>query len=456
MGEIVEAQRRFFSSGATIDISFRREQLKALSGMVMRNKPAILKALKDDLGKPPYEAYLAEIAQVTSGVDHAVRRLDRWARPARVHTPLYLFPASSHIRPQPYGVSLIIAPWNYPMALVLEPLIGAVAAGNCAVLKPSEITPATADLVASMIAETYDPAFITTVTGGAPETEALLDEEFDYIFYTGGTAVGKIIMRRASEHLTPLTLELGGKSPCIVEPDADLEITARRIAWGKFFNAGQTCIAPDYLLVNEAVKVRLLEAIGAQVRHFYGEDPSASPDYARIVSDRHFERVTGLMTEGEIVLGGQTDAAQRYIAPTIIDRVEPRHRVMQEEIFGPVLPVIGYGELGDAIDFVNGMPRPLSLYFFSRDAAKRERIMRETTSGGACINDTMLHYSNPGLPFGGVGASGIGRYHGKFSFDAFSNQRAVVERSFLLDIYLRYPPYRNARKLVSRLLRYVT
>lgn len=456
MSDIVQAQRDYFETGSTRSIAFRREQLKVLLHAVRSNSHTIIEAVRSDMKKPVYEAYLAEINGVTSAIDHTLKRLDSWARPRRVGTPPYLFMASSSIRPEPLGTVLIIAPWNYPVDLVMEPLVGAIAAGNTAVLKPSEITVATSAAIAKIVAENFDPAFITTVEGGPGETLALLAEKFDHIFYTGGSAVAKIVMEAAAKTLTPVTLELGGKSPCIVEPDIDLETAARRITWGKYFNAGQTCIAPDYLLVNREVKDRLLEAMVRCIKRFYGDDPSLSPDYARIVSDRHFERLSGLMTDGEIVAGGEIDAETRYIAPTIIDKVDPESPIMQEEVFGPLLPVVEYSNLPEAIDFVRGRDKPLSFYLFTRDRHKQERVLSETTAGGVCLNDTMVHYANPNLPFGGVGMSGMGQYHGKWSFDVFSNPKSVVNRSFHFDIYLRYPPYRNAQKLVQRVVRYVT
>jgi aldehyde dehydrogenase (NAD+) len=454
--EIVQAQRDFFKTGATKDIDFRREQLSVLKRAVNGNTSSILKALKEDMNKPAFEAYVAEVSQVTNAIDYALKRLAWWARPRRVHTPAFLFLAGSYVYPEPVGVALIIAPWNYPLDLVMEPLVGAIAAGNCAVLKPSEIAPATSAVTARIVKDHFDPAFVTAIEGGPAETQALLAEQFDYIFYTGGSVVGKIIMEAAAKNLTPVTLELGGKSPCIVEPDIDLDITARRITWGKYFNAGQTCIAPDYLLVNRRVKDDLLEGIKGYIKRFYGDDPKASPDYARIVSDKHFERISRLMDEGDVVVGGQTEAGTRYIAPTVIDNVKADHKIMQEEIFGPVLPVIAYDDLQEAIDIVTARPKPLSLYVFTRDRVKKQRVLRDTTSGGGCVNDTMVHYSNQRLPFGGVGMSGSGRYHGKWTFDTFSNMKSIVDRSFLFDVYLRYPPYKNAQKLAQRFLRYVT
>ena len=453
---LVEKQRDFFATGETKDVAFRLMQLKTLRKAVEDNRRAIVEALRADLGKPPLEAYVAEVSQVQAGIDRAIKRLGSWTKPRRVKTPSFLFLASSYVYPEPLGIVLVIAPWNYPVDLVIEPLIGAIAAGNCAVIKPSEISANTSKLLAKMFADYFDPAYIAVVEGAADMAQALLEERFDYIFYTGGGAVGKVVMEAASRNLTPVTLELGGKSPCIVEPDIHLHHAARRIAWGKWFNAGQTCIAPDYLLVNRSIKEELLGEIERYIRVFYGEDPSRSPDYARIVSERHFDRISNLMTEGDVIVGGETDRETRYISPTIIDNVEPDHAVMQEEIFGPVLPVITYEDLGDAIATVTARPKPLALYLFSRDRGKQERVLRETSSGGGCINDTMVYYSNDSLPFGGVGASGFNKYHGKASFDTFSNMRSIVNRSFHFDIYLRYPPYKNHAGLIQRFIRLVT
>jgi aldehyde dehydrogenase (NAD+) len=454
--EIIESQREFFRAGVTRDPSFRIEQLNSLSKVIYDNRRQILKALRGDLGKPVFEAYTAEISQTLHNCSFTAKRLRSWMRPRRTKTPRYLFPASSHVYPEPFGVALIISPWNYPLELAISPLIGAIAAGNCAVVKPSEITPMTSSVVARIIGEAFEPSFVSAVEGGTEVAQALIAQEFDHIFYTGGGAVGRLVMEAAAEHLTPVTLELGGKSPCIVEPDVNLEHTARRIAWGKYFNAGQTCIAPDYLLVNEALKQELLEAVIRCINSFYGEDPEMSPDYARIVSDKHFQRVVNLMGAGNVIHGGKSDAGSRYIAPTVIDGISEEDPIMQEEIFGPLLPVLEYRELNQAIEFVNSRPKPLSLYFFSRDRRKQERILAETSAGGCCINDTMVHYSNSFLPFGGVGDSGMGKYHGRWSFDTFSNEKAVIRRVFPLDIYLRYPPYGRSQKLVQRFIRYVT
>jgi acyl-CoA reductase-like NAD-dependent aldehyde dehydrogenase len=399
--------------------------------------------------KPQREAYASEIGMVLHEINYAIGNLKSWAKPRRVRTPRDHFLASSFIYAEPLGVILIIGPWNYPFQLVLSPLVGAIAAGNCSVLKPSEIASASSDVIASLIGHHFEPGFITVIQGGAETTQRLLAEKFDYIFFTGGTRVGKIVMEAAAKHLTPVTLELGGKSPCIVDRDVHIEYAARRITWGKFLNAGQTCVAPDYLLVDRSIKDELLERMKTCIREFYGDDPSRSPDYGRVISERHFDRLSQLLQGGKIIIGGDADAGDRYIAPTVIDHVSWNDEIMQEEIFGPILPVIEYGDLEEAISAINGRPKPLSLYFFSRNRGNQERVLRETSSGGVCINDTIIHLGTRTLPFGGVGESGMGSYHGKASFDTFSHQKSVLRRSFLFDTKLRYPPYRDKLKYLK-------
>lgn len=450
ISDLVQRQRKFFQSGRSRDPDFRIKQLKTLRAAIIENEAAILEACKSDMGKPPMEAYTSERGMVLNEIDHAARNLKSWATPRRVKTPFLHtrffglaqhFLSSSYIYSEPYGVVLVIGPWNYPFQLTLSPLVGAIAAGNCAIVKPSEIAPQSSSVIAKIIGDVFDPGFVAVVEGDAGTAQRLLSEKFDYIFFTGGTKVGTLVMEAAAKQLTPVTLELGGKNPCIVDRDVPVEQTAKRIVWGKFFNAGQTCMTTDYLLVDTAVKQELLASIKATIREFYGPDPSKSPDYARIINAHHFTRLSRLLKEGEIVIGGETDAGDRYIAPTVIDQVSPRHEAMQEEIFGPILPVLEYEKLDDALSFVNGRPKPLALFFFSRDKRKQERVLRETSSGGGCINETFVHEINFHLPFGGVGASGIGKYHGKFSFDTFSNKKGIVNKSFLVDLALRYPPY---------------
>ena len=448
--EAVRQQRQFFATGKTKDVAFRIAQLDRLKRTIKENEAAIFKALKADLHKPEVEAYFEVI--VSREIDIALKQIKSWVKPKRAKIPIDQFPASARIYPEPLGVVLIIGAWNYPLSLVMGPLIGAIAAGNCAILKPSEIAPHTSHLVAELIQNSFDPAYIAAIEGGIETSQQLLAEKFDYIFFTGSAHIGKVVMEAAAKTLTPVTLELGGKSPCIVEPDIDIEVAARRITWGKFLNAGQTCIAPDYLLVHRAVKKDLVAAIQRSIRDFYGEDPSASPDYARIISDKHFSRVSALLQDGDIVAGGQTNPAERYIAPTVMENVSVDARVMQEEIFGPILPVLSHSELSEAISIINSRPKPLALYLFSQDRAKQKQVLEQTSSGGLCLNDTVVHFSIPELPFGGVGNSGIGRYHGRASFDTFSNYKSVLKRYFLFDLDLRYPPYSGKLGLLKKLL----
>jgi aldehyde dehydrogenase (NAD+) len=447
---IVQRQRAFFATGQTKSVEFRLAQLKALKQAILDRQTAILEALKADLHKPELEAFLTEIG-VIKEIDYAIKHLPAWAKPKSVAVPLDQRPAKARIYPEPLGVVLIIGPWNYPFQLMISPLVGAIAAGNCALLKPSEVAPQTSRILAALITETFDPAYVAVVEGGVEVSQAVLAEKFDHIFFTGGTAIGKIVMQAAAQHLTPVTLELGGKSPCIVDADIHVEYAARRIAWGKFLNAGQTCIAPDYLLVDRRIKPELLEAMKNAVEEFYG-DPAQSPDYGRIVSDKHFARLTSLLSEGEILIGGQTNPSERYIAPTILDRVPLDAAVMQEEIFGPILPVIEYESLNEAIALITSKPKPLALYIFSRNKQVQDQVLAQTSSGGVCINDTIMQIAPSTLPFGGVGDSGIGSYHGKASFDTFSHQKSVLVKNFWFDLKWRYAPYAGKLEMFTRMI----
>ncbi len=451
-GKLINQQRQFFATNQTQSIAFRIEKLKLLKQAILENESAIETALKADLGKPNFEAYATEVGVCLEEIKYTIKHIKSWTKPKTVATPFVHLPASAKIYAEPLGVVLIIAPWNYPFQLIISPLIGAIAAGNCAILKPSELASHTSHLLAEILPNYFDPSFVAVVEGDKEVTQQLLEEKFDHIFFTGSTQIGKIVMSAAAEHLTPVTLELGGKTPCIVEADTHLEYTARRIVWGKFINAGQTCVAPDYLLVNRKIKTELLEHIKQCIRDFYGATPSTSPDYARIINQHHFNRLCQLLNSGEIIIGGDTNATDRYIAPTVIDRVDWNAAVMQEEIFGPILPVLEYTNLSEAIAQVNARPKPLALYFFSNNQQHQQRVLQETSSGGVCINDTIVHVAFPTLPFGGVGDSGIGRYHGKASFDRFSHQKSVLNRSFLMDLKLRYPPYSGKLNLLKRLL----
>jgi acyl-CoA reductase-like NAD-dependent aldehyde dehydrogenase len=452
IGEIVRQQRDFFSTGQTKNLDFRIDRLKHLKQVVLDNRAAIIEAIDADLGKSEFETVTTEIVIVVQEIDYVLKHIKAWAKPKRTSVSLNLFPASARIYPEPLGVVLIISPWNYPFQLAISPLIGAIAAGNCAIVKPSEIAPHTSRLLAEIIEKNFDPAYITVAEGGVETSQQLLEEKFDHIFFTGGTQVGKIIMAAAAKHLTPVTLELGGKNPCLVETEVQLKSAAKRIVWGKFINAGQTCIAPDYLLVNRQIKPDLLTAIQGSIRECYGNDPAQSPDYARIISDKHYQRLTQLLDPDKIVAGGQVNRQQRYIAPTVLDRVSLEDAVMQEEIFGPILPIIEYGDLSEAIAIVNQKPKPLALYFFSNNRNKQARILRETSSGGVCWNHTVLQFATHALPFGGVGDSGMGAYHGKASFDTFSHQKSVFGKPFWLDLKLLYPPYEGKLELLKKFM----
>ncbi|MDY6781002.1 MAG: aldehyde dehydrogenase [Cyanobacteriota bacterium] len=451
--EKITQQRQFFQTGETRNIEFRLSQLKRLKQLILKNQDAIALALKADLGKPQFEAMGAEILLCVEELNLTIKNLKNWAKPQRVSAPLSQFPSSARVICEPLGVVLIIGAWNYPFQLVIAPLIGAIAAGNCAILKPSELAANTSKLIADLIAKTFDPKLIAVVEGGKETTQALLAEKFDHIFFTGSHRVGKIIMEAAAKHLTPVTLELGGKNPCIIEPDTPVELTAKRIAWGKFINAGQTCIAPDYLLVHNSIKDELCQALVGAIRELYGENPAKSPDYARIINDFHFERLRALLNEGKIAVGGETNAEEHYIAPTVLDGVNWNSEIMEEEIFGPILPLIEYSNLEEAIAEINARPKPLALYLFSKSKTTQQRVLNSTSSGGVCLNDTIVHFISPELPFGGVGESGMGAYHGKLTFDTFSHKKGVLKRSFLLDLKLRYPPYGGKVKLLKWLFK---
>ncbi|MBE9163136.1 aldehyde dehydrogenase [Tychonema sp. LEGE 06208] len=448
VSDIIGQQRQFFATGKTKDVDFRIEQLKHLKSAIELHQSRIVAAVKADLNRPEFEAYF-EIASIAE-VNYAIKNLKSWVKPKKVPTSIDQFPASARIYPEPLGVVLIVGPWNYPFQLMISPLVGAIAAGNCAILKPSEIASHTSEVVADMISKTFDPAYVAAVEGGVEISKQLLAEKFDHIFFTGGTKIGKIVMEAAAKHLTPVTLELGGKSPCIVDSDIQIEYTAKRIAWGKFINAGQTCIAPDYLLVDKKIKPDLMSAIKTALHEFYGEDPQQSPDYSRIINQHHLKRLVEFIKDGEIVAGGKSNAEDRYISPTVIDKVSWDSPVMQDEIFGPILPVLEYDDFGEAIAQINARPKPLALYLFSKDKEKQQRVLRETSSGGLCINDTVMQVGVTTLPFGGVGDSGIGSYHGKASFDTFSHYKSVLQKSFWLDLKWRYAPYKGKLDLIKK------
>ena len=441
--ELLQAQRKFFATGKTRDRDFRIQQLQSLERAIVANQDKIVAAVQSDLGRAAFEAYF-EIATL-SEIKLALKQLKKWMKPRRVTTSLDVFPASAWVQPEPLGVALIIGPWNYPFQLMMSPLVGAIAAGNCAILKPSEYAPEMSKLVTELVRSTFDRDYIAVVEGDAETSQELLAQKFDHIFFTGGTEIGRIVMQAAAKNLTPVTLELGGKSPCFVDASVRLDYAAKRIAWGKFINAGQTCIAPDYILVDAAVKDEFVVQLKKAIGELYGENPSVSPDYARIVNQRQLDRLKGLLGSGTIVVGGQVNDADRYLAPTVLDNVDWNDSVMESEIFGPILPILTYNNLDDAIALVYERPKPLALYIFSKSDDVQTTIVNTISSGGVCINDTVLQVSVGNLPFGGVGDSGTGSYHGKASFDTFSHDRSFLKRSILFDLDWRYAPYTDDR-----------
>jgi len=448
----IARQRAFFATGKTKDYDFRVSQLQKLSQLIKENEKLILEAVYRDLRKPAIEAFGSEILVTLSEIKYALKHLKTWMKPQKVGTPLNLFPSSSYIYAEPLGVVLIVAPWNYPFALTIQPLIGAIAAGNCAILKPSEHTPHTSSAIAKIINANFDPNFVTAIEGGIDTNQALLAEKFDHIFFTGGTAIGKIVMQAAAKHLTPVTLELGGKSPCIVDETCDLDITAKRIIWGKFYNCGQTCVAPDYLLVQQKIKPLLIAKLLEYVKVFFGENPQQSADFGRIVNERQFDRLVQLLGEGKILIGGQSDRGDRFIAPTLIDEVSPNSRIMADEIFGPILPILAYDQIAEAIAFVNAQPKPLALYLFSSNKQNQAQVLQSIPFGGGCLNDIIMHLGNPELPFGGVGNSGMGSYHGKSSFDTFTHYKSILKNSFRFDLKWRYPPYKMTLETLKKFI----
>jgi aldehyde dehydrogenase (NAD+) len=445
--------RSAFESGRTRSPSWRTAQLRAIERMMAEREGELAAALHRDLGKSTTEAWVTEISFVAGAARHTRSNLARWMRDQRVSTPAFARPGRSWIRSEPLGTVLNISPWNYPLQLCLTPLVSAVAAGNCAVIKPSELAPATSALVAQLVPEFLDDDCIKVVEGGVETSTALLDQRWDHIIFTGGERVARIVMTAAARHLTPVTLELGGKSPCIVLPDADLEIAARRIAWGKCTNAGQTCIAPDYVLTDSATMARLVPLVRRSIEEMYGSDPSCSADYGRIVNDAHFDRIAGLLQGEEAVSGGQTDRGQRYIAPTIVAPANPERALMQEEIFGPVLPMVEAADLDAALGFVLSRPKPLAAYLFTRNDEAIDRMVAEISSGSICINDVMMFMAVQELPFGGVGASGTATYKGEAGFRHLSHQKAILKRGWRPDWRLRYAPFTRAKSRWLRRLR---
>ena len=442
-----------FESERTMSLEWRAQQLTALERMMIEHEQDILEALKADLGKHALEAWSTEVSYVASDAAYCRKNLKKWTRRRKVVTPMVGKPGKSWLQAEPLGVVLIIGAWNYPLQLTLAGLAAAIAAGNCAVIKPSELSPATSAITARLVEEYLDKDCFKVVEGAVPETSALLELPWDHILYTGGGNVGRIVMAAAARHLTPVTLELGGKSPCVVMPDADLETTAKRIAWGKFTNAGQTCIAPDYVLVDADTEKKLVPLLQKAVTSMFGNDPQQSDSYGRIVNDRHFERISAFINSGEVAIGGKTDAATRFIAPTVLTGVMPDSPVMQEEIFGPVLPIVRAGDLEEAIRFVREGDKPLAAYIFTKDEEAEARFLKKVSAGSTCVNDTMMFMTVHELPFGGVGGSGMGNYSGEYGFKTFSHMKPVMKRGWWPDPDLRYAPYTDKKFKLLRKLR---
>jgi aldehyde dehydrogenase (NAD+) len=450
MTSVADVLRTSYDKGLTRPLAWRKHQLEQMVKMLEDNEAAFLGALATDLGKPSVEGFITDIAFVTGEVKSMIKKLKKWNKPERVRTPLVAMPARSRLIPEPLGVVLVIAPWNYPIQLLLVPAAGAIAAGNAVVMKPSEVSAATSALLGELVPKYMDPSAVAIVEGGIPETTDLLEQRFDHIFYTGNGTVGRVVMTAAVKNLTPVTLELGGKSPVIIDSSANLKVSAHRIAWGKWLNAGQTCVAPDYVLVDEKVRDAFVDELGKAVGEFYGENPQASESYARIVSPRHFDRLTGLLRGATVAVGGVTDEATRYIAPTVLVDVDMESAVMNEEIFGPILPVISVTSTDDAISYVNAHDHPLALYVFAENKKVVREVLARTTAGGVTVNGTILHLTNPNLPFGGIGESGMGGYHGRAGVRIFQHMKPVLTRGTKLDPSLTYPPYTARKEKIFR------
>lgn len=451
---IIQTQRAFFDSGATLPVDSRIQALKKLQSHILRYEEEIGEALKQDLGKSSYESYMCETGLVLSEISYMLRHVRSYAREERVRTPLAQFHSRSFKKPSPYGVVLIMSPWNYPFLLTLDPLVDAIAAGNTAVVKPSAYSPHTSDLMVKIIKESFPPEYVTVVTGGRAENTCLLNEHFDYIFFTGSQAVGREVMRCASAHLTPVTLELGGKSPCIVEKTANLKLAAKRIVFGKYLNCGQTCVAPDYIYCDASIKDQLIEEIKRQVQLQYTEQPLSNPAYGKIINEKHFQRILGLIDPEKVVLGGKSNPGTLQIEPTVMDQVTFEDAVMQEEIFGPLMPILTYDSLDEAIRKINAMAHPLALYLFTSSRQTARKVTARCQFGGGCINDTIIHLATSEMGFGGFGESGMGSYHGKEGFDTFSHYKSIVDKKTWLDLPMRYQPYKEFnRKLLHLFLR---
>lgn len=446
-----EKQRKFFATGATLDVSFRIAALKKLYKALQENEQAIAQALHSDLGKSAQESFLCETGMTLSEISYLLKHIRSFAREKTVPTPMAQFAARSYRKPMPYGVCLIMSPWNYPVLLTLEPLADALAAGNTAIIKPSAYSPATSALLAELLGKIFPEEYVAVVTGGREENAYLLEQKFDYIFFTGSKSVGRLVQKKAARYLTPVTLELGGKSPCIVDRSANIALSARRIVFGKFLNCGQTCVAPDYILCHPAVKEQLIACLKAEIQRQYGNDPLHNPSYGKIITDKHFDRVAGLIDSNKVAFGGETDPDTLKIAPTILDNVTWEDKVMGEEIFGPVLPILTFASAEEVVETVNRRDTPLALYVFAQDKQFVQTITTRCAFGGGCVNDCIIHLATSAMGFGGMGESGMGSYHGKTGFDTFTHYKSIVDKKTWLDLPMRYQPYRKVYNQLVRL-----
>ncbi|MBR2029920.1 MAG: aldehyde dehydrogenase [Clostridia bacterium] len=445
--QLIKNQRDFFNTNATKSIEFRVDALKKIYNWTKSHTDEISLALKQDLNKSAFEAYATEIGIVLGEISHTLKHIKKWAKPKRVRTPLTSFKAKSFVFSEPFGVSLVMSPWNYPFQLSLVPLVAAISAGNCVVLKPSAYSPATSQLICDMMNELFDKKFVAVILGGREENAGLLDQKFDYIFFTGGVNVGKTVMACASTNLTPVTLELGGKSPCIIDESADIKLTAKRLIWGKLINCGQTCIAPDYVYVHKSLKDILVNEIKKYITEFYGKNPLSNNSYPKMVNKKHFDRVSAMLHD--VLIGGNVDENSLKIEPTLVNATWDSP-AMQEEIFGPVLPIITFDDLDEVISVIKSKPKPLALYLFAKNKQVQNKVLGSISFGGGCVNDTIMHIATSNMPFGGVGNSGMGCYHGKYSFDTFSHKKSVLKKSLAIDVKLRYPPYKDDISLLKR------
>ena len=450
INSLVNRQRKYFQTGATLPVSTRISALRRLYDAISKHEKEINEALRKDLGKSGFESYMCETGMVLEELSYMLKHTPHFAREKRVRTPLAQFHSRSCQKPSPYGVTLIMSPWNYPFMLTLSPLADALAAGNTAVVKPSAYSPHTSDVILRILSQCFEPKYVAVVTGGRAENTCLLREHFDYIFFTGSQTVGKEVMRNAAEHLTPVTLELGGKSPCIVDQTANIKLAARRIVFGKYLNCGQTCVAPDYIYCHRSVKDKLVSEVKKQIQKQYGKQPLSNPDYGKIINEKHFDRILGLIDEKKIVQGGKADRKALRIEPTVLDNVSFSDRVMQEEIFGPLMPVLTYDSLEEVIRTVNSMPHPLALYFFTSDKSAAKEVTSRCGFGGGCINDTIIHLATTEMGFGGFGESGMGAYHGKTGFDTFTHYKSIVDKKTWLDLPMRYQPYQKLHEKMVR------